>query len=105
MRAVNGSGISLGRMAAVGLGNALEFYDFMISSFFAVQIGHAFFPAEFGARGLLYTLVTFGVGFFMRPLGGIVIGRYGDRRGRKPAMLWSFGLMGVSVLAMALTPL
>ena len=104
MRAVNGSGISLGRMAAVGLGNALEFYDFMISSFFAVQIGHAFFPAEFGARGLLYTLVTFGVGFFMRPLGGIVIGRYGDRRGRKPAMLWSFGLMGVSVLAMALTP-
>ena len=98
------SAISLGRMAAVGLGNALEFYDFMISSFFAVQIGHAFFPAEFGARGLLYTLVTFGVGFFMRPLGGIVIGRYGDRRGRKPAMLWSFGLMGVSVLAMALTP-
>jgi MHS family citrate/tricarballylate:H+ symporter-like MFS transporter len=104
MRAVNGSGIPLGRMAAVGLGNALEFYDFMISSFFAVQIGHAFFPAELGARGLLYTLVTFGVGFFMRPLGGIVIGRYGDRRGRKPAMLWSFGLMGVSVLAMALTP-
>jgi len=104
MRAVNGNGISLGRMAAVGLGNALEFYDFMISSFFAVQIGHAFFPSEFGARGLLYTLVTFGVGFFTRPLGGIVIGRYGDRRGRKPAMLWSFGLMGVSILAMALTP-
>lgn len=101
---MNDSGVSLGRMAAVGLGNALEFYDFMISSFFAVQIGHAFFPAEFGARGLLYTLATFGVGFFMRPLGGIVIGRYGDRRGRKPAMMWSFGLMGLSILGMALTP-
>lgn len=91
-------------MVAIGLGNALEFYDFMIFSFFAVQIGHAFFPAELGARGLLYTLATFGVGFFTRPLGGIVIGRYGDRRGRKPAMMWSFGLMGVAILGMALTP-
>lgn len=99
-----GATVPLKRMAAIGLGNALEFYDFMISSFFAVQIGHAFFPAEFGARGLLLTLATFGVGFFMRPLGGIVIGRYGDRRGRKPAMMWSFGLMGVAILGMALTP-
>ena len=104
MHSVNDNGVPLGRMAAIGLGNALEFYDFMISSFFAVQIGHAFFPAEFGARGLLYTLATFGVGFFMRPLGAIVIGRYGDRRGRKPAMIWSFGLMGLSILGMALTP-
>jgi len=91
-------------MVAIGVGNALEFYDFMIFSFFAVQVGHAFFPAELGARGLLYTLATFGVGFFTRPLGGVVIGRYGDRRGRKPAMMWSFGLMGVSILGMALTP-
>jgi MHS family citrate/tricarballylate:H+ symporter-like MFS transporter len=98
------STVSLARMVAIGLGNALEFYDFMIFSFFAVQIGHAFFPAELGARGLLYTLATFGVGFFTRPLGGIVIGRYGDRRGRKPAMMWSFGLMGVAILGMALTP-
>jgi len=102
--AVTSAGVPLKRMVAIGLGNALEFYDFMISSFFAVQIGHAFFPAELGSRGLLYTLATFGVGFFMRPLGGIVIGRYGDRRGRKPAMMWSFGLMGVSILGMALTP-
>jgi MFS transporter, MHS family, citrate/tricarballylate:H+ symporter len=98
------STVSLTRMVAISLGNALEFYDFMIFSFFAVQIGHAFFPAQLGARGLLYTLATFGVGFFTRPLGGIVIGRYGDRRGRKPAMMWSFGLMGVAILGMALTP-
>jgi MHS family citrate/tricarballylate:H+ symporter-like MFS transporter len=97
-------GIPLKRMVAIGLGNALEFYDFMISSFFAVQIGHAFFPAEFGGRGLLFTLATFGVGFFMRPLGGVVLGRYGDRRGRKPAMMWSFTLMGIAILGMALTP-
>jgi MFS family permease len=100
----NGGGVPLKRMVAVGVGNALEFYDFMIFSFFAVQIGHAFFPAEFGARGLMYTLATFGVGFLTRPLGGFVIGRYGDRRGRKPAMLLSFALMGAAILGMALTP-
>ncbi len=92
------------RMVAISLGNALEFYDFMIFSFFAVQIGHAIVPAQFGARGLLLALATFGVGFFMRPLGAIVIGRYGDRCGRKPAMMWSFSLMGFSILGTALTP-
>jgi MHS family citrate/tricarballylate:H+ symporter-like MFS transporter len=101
---VTSDSVPLKRMVAIGVGNALEFYDFMIFSFFAVQVGHAFFPAELGARGLLYTLATFGVGFFTRPLGGIVIGRYGDTQGRKPAMMWSFGLMGVSILGMALTP-
>ena len=101
---VNSEAVPLERMVAIGLGNALEFYDFMIFSFFAVQIGHAFFPTELSARGLLLTLATFGVGFFTRPLGGIVIGRYGDAKGRKPAMLWSFALMGASMLGMALTP-
>src|SRR5262245_15526781 len=98
----NGASVPLTRMIAISVGNALEFYDFMIFSFFAVQVGHAFFPKEFGASGLLYTLATFGVGFLMRPLGGVVIGRYGDRRGRKPAMMWSFGLMGIAILGMAL---
>ncbi|MGA2396435.1 MAG: MFS transporter [Steroidobacteraceae bacterium] len=96
--------VPLKRMVAISLGNALEFYDFMIFSFFAVQIGHVIVPAQFAERGLLLALATFGVGFFMRPLGAIVIGRYGDRAGRKPAMMWSFGLMGVSILGTALTP-
>jgi MFS family permease len=91
-------------MMAISFGNALEFYDFMIFSFFAVQIGHAIVPAQFTERGLLLALATFGVGFFMRPLGAAVIGRYGDTRGRKPAMMWSFALMGLSVLGTALTP-
>lgn len=97
-------GVPLRRMFAISLGNALEFYDFMIFSFFAVQIGRVIMPTEFAERGLLYALATFGVGFLMRPLGAIVIGRYGDRRGRKPAMMWSFGLMGLSILGTALTP-
>jgi MHS family citrate/tricarballylate:H+ symporter-like MFS transporter len=104
MNDANAGGVPLQRMVAISLGNALEFYDFMIFSFFAVQIGHTIVPAQFGARGLLLALATFGVGFFMRPLGAAVIGRYGDRRGRKPAMLWSFALMGLSILGTASTP-
>jgi MHS family citrate/tricarballylate:H+ symporter-like MFS transporter len=89
---------------AVALGNALEFYDFQTFSFFAIQIGHTFFPASRTSHGLLFALATFGVGFITRPLGALLIGRYGDRVGRRPAMLWSFGLMGIGLLGMALTP-
>ncbi|MEP7243328.1 MAG: MFS transporter [Gammaproteobacteria bacterium] len=88
----------------VGIGNALEFYDFLIFSYFAIQIGHTFFPESQTSHGLLYSLATFGLGFITRPLGGILIGAYGDRVGRKPAMLVSFGLMGVAILGLALTP-
>lgn len=96
--------LPLRRVLAVVIGNALEFYDFLTFSFFAIQIGHTFFPATQTSHGLLYSLATFGVGFTTRPLGGILIGRYGDRAGRKPAMMLSFGLMGVAILGLALTP-
>ena len=62
-------------------GNALEFYDFLIFSFFAVQIGQVFFPGKDDTGSLLLTLATFGVGFLTRPLGGLVIGTLGDRSG------------------------
>ena len=78
--------LPLRKVAAVGIGNALEFYDFLTYSFFAIQIGHTFFPTEYFHNSLLSALATFGIGFVMRPLGGIIIGRYGDRVGRKPAM-------------------
>ena len=77
---------------AVGFGNALEFYDFVTFSFFAIQIGHTFFSAEQTSRGLLFSLAVFGVGFVARPLGGIVIGTFGDRAGRKPATVLSLRL-------------
>jgi len=96
--------VGLGGILAVGVGNALEFYDFLTFSFFSIQIGHCFFPDASGSHGLLYALATFGVGFAMRPLGGLLIGRYGDRAGRKPAMLLSFSLMGFAILGVALTP-
>jgi MHS family citrate/tricarballylate:H+ symporter-like MFS transporter len=96
--------LPLRKVVAVGVGNALEFYDFITFSFFAIQISHSFFPESQTAHGLLYSLATFGVGFLTRPLGGIVIGMYGDRVGRKPAMVLSFALMGASILGVALTP-
>ncbi|HEX3664852.1 MAG TPA: MFS transporter [Rhizomicrobium sp.] len=91
-------------VAAVMLGNGLEFYDFLTYSFFAIQIGHAFFPARGAFDSLMLSLATFGVGFLARPFGGFVIGIFADRAGRRPAMLLSFLLIGVSTAAMALIP-
>jgi MFS family permease len=91
-------------VAAVVIGNALEFYDFVTYAFFAVYIGRAFFPSNSPTASLLASLATFGVGFVTRPIGSVVIGRMGDRLGRKPAMLLSFTLMGVAIAGLALTP-
>jgi MFS family permease len=91
-------------IAAVVLGNALEFYDFLTFSFFAVYIGRAFFPSASASTSLLATLATFGAGFLTRPIGALIIGRMGDRRGRKPAMVLSFWLMGIAIVGLALTP-
>jgi MFS transporter, MHS family, citrate/tricarballylate:H+ symporter len=97
-------GLSVRQIGAVAAGNALEFYDFLTFSLFATQIGNVFFPLQSENGRLLLALATFGVGFLVRPLGGFLIGRMGDTRGRKPAMLLSFGLMGVSIVGLALTP-
>lgn len=91
-------------VAAVTVGNAIEFYDFVTYAFFATQIGHAFFPVGIPGGQLLASLATFGAGFLTRPLGAFVIGRMGDRVGRKPAMLLSFGLIGIGVIGLPLTP-
>jgi MHS family citrate/tricarballylate:H+ symporter-like MFS transporter len=91
-------------VAAAVVGNALEFYDFTTYAYFALQIGRTFFPSHDPFVSLMATLVTFGAGFIMRPVGGVVIGRYADRVGRKPAMILSFAMMGGGVLALALTP-
>jgi MFS transporter, MHS family, citrate/tricarballylate:H+ symporter len=89
---------------AVTIGNMLEFYDFITYSFFAVQIGHTFFPSSSQFGSLMLSLATFGVGFVTRPIGGIVIGHYSDRAGRRPAMMLSFAMMGSAIIVLALTP-
>src|SRR5579863_1567556 len=91
-------------IAAATIGNALEFYDFLTYAFFAIQIGHAFFPSSSAYGSLMLSLSTFGAGFVTRPIGGVVIGAYSDRVGRRSAMMLSFTLMGVAIVVMALIP-
>jgi MFS transporter, MHS family, citrate/tricarballylate:H+ symporter len=99
-----GRSVPARHIAAVVVGNALEFYDFLTYAYFAVYIGRAFFPSSDPSASLLASLGTFGVGFITRPIGSLVIGRMGDRLGRKPAMVLSFSLMGVAITGLALTP-
>jgi len=98
------SGIKFRHVLAVFVGNGLEFYDFLIFSYFAVYISRTFYPSDDPGAALLATLATFGAGFLTRPIGAIVIGGMGDRIGRKPAMLVSFMLMGIAITGLALTP-
>lgn len=97
-------GISRKAIAAAVAGNALEFYDFVVYAYFAVYIGKTFFPVagEFGS--LLAAVATFGVGFFTRPLGGVLIGAFADKAGRKPAMILTVALITFGTLGLAATP-
>jgi len=100
-----GSTALIGRSTlAVTIGNMLEFYDFITYSFFAIQIGHTFFPTHSQFGSLMLSLATFGAGFITRPIGGLVIGSYSDRAGRRPAMILSFAMMGSAIIVLALTP-
>ena len=92
------------QIAAAVVGNALEFYDFTTYALFAVALGHTFFPVHAAFESLMLSLMTFAVGFVSRPIGAVVIGRIGDRLGRKPAMLLSFSLMGLGMLGLVLIP-
>ncbi|GLC94266.1 MFS transporter [Cupriavidus sp. TA19] len=92
------------QLTAAIIGNALEWYDFGVFAYLAVIISKVFFPTAGDYSGLLLTLATFGVGFIMRPLGGIAIGIYADRRGRKSALQLIIALMTASLLLMVFTP-
>ena len=91
-------------VAAVILGNALEFYDFTTYAFFATTIGETFFPSKDPLASLLSSLAIFGIGFLTRPIGGIVIGAFADRAGRKPAMILTIAMMAAGMLMLAVTP-
>ena len=90
-------------LAAV-IGNLLEFFDFTVYSYFALTIGHQFFPADSQVTSMLLAFAVFAVGFVMRPLGGIVLGRYADRAGRKPALTLTILLMAVGSASIGLAP-
>jgi MFS family permease len=97
-------GLARRHVLAAVMGNALEFYDFLTYAFFAIQIGRALFPAQGAYGSLMLSLATFGAGFVTRPLGAIVLGGLSDKVGRRPAMVLSYGLMGGSIVGLAIVP-
>lgn len=91
-------------VAAASIGNALEWFDFIIYGFFAVVMARLFFPTGNETVSLMVALAAFGVPFFMRPLGAIVIGNYADRHGRKAAFTFTILLMMVGTAIIAVAP-
>jgi MFS family permease len=88
----------------VSSGNFLEMYDFMVFGYYATAIGATFFPSRSPFVSLMLSLMTFGAGFLMRPLGAIVLGAYADRHGRRAGLLLTLALMSLGILSIALTP-
>jgi len=94
----------IGDVIRVASGNFLEQYDFFVYGYYAAYIGKTFFPSENPVASLMASLATFGVGFLMRPLGGIVLGAYIDRHGRRSGLILTLLLMAVGTLSIAITP-
>src|SRR5712664_3060684 len=88
----------------VSSGNFLEMYDFMVFGYYATAIGNAFFPSGNPFLSLMLSLMTFGAGFLMRPLGAIVLGAYTDHHGRRAGLILTLSLMSVGIFSIACTP-
>lgn len=88
----------------VALGNSLEMYDFQIFGYYAPAIALAFFPSGSAFAGLMLSLMTFGAGFLMRPLGAVLLGAYIDHHGRRAGLLLTLSLMAVGTLSIAVVP-
>ena len=88
----------------VSSGNFLEMYDFMVFGYYAAAIGNAFFPSGNPFVSLMLSLMTFGAGFLMRPLGAIVLGAYTDLHGRRAGLILTLGLMSVGIISIACMP-
>lgn len=89
---------------AAAAGNVLEWYDFTVYAYMAPFIAAKFFPGDDPMAGLLAVFATFGLGFVVRPLGGVLIGRLGDVKGRKAALLLTILLMAAGTGGIALVP-
>src|SRR5258705_7974795 len=88
----------------VSSGNFLEMYDFMVFGYYAATIGKAFFPSNSAFGSLMLSLMTFGAGFLMRPLGALVLGAYTDRHGRRAGLLLTLSLMSIGIFSIAFMP-
>nr|WP_221335066.1 MFS transporter [Streptomyces sp. EAS-AB2608] len=97
---------SMKQLVAASVGNAVEWYDWYAYTFLATYIAAAVFPEGTGDSlvPLLSTFAVFAVGFFMRPVGGLLMGAVADRHGRRAALTVTILLMGGSSLLVGLTP-
>jgi MFS transporter, MHS family, citrate/tricarballylate:H+ symporter len=91
-------------VARVSSGNFLEMYDFMVFGYYAAAIGRAFFPSGNAYTSLMLSLMTFGAGFLMRPLGALVLGAYTDKHGRRAGLMLTLTLMSIGIVTIAFTP-
>jgi MFS transporter, MHS family, proline/betaine transporter len=89
---------------AASIGNLLEWYDFGVYAYLASMIAAKFFPGSDPTASLLAAFAAYGVGFLARPLGGIVIGRLGDIKGRKAALVLTIFLMAFGTIGLGLVP-
>ncbi|SDA41746.1 MULTISPECIES: MFS transporter [unclassified Janthinobacterium] len=85
-------------------GNFIEMYDFFLFGFYATYISRAFFPATSEYAALMMTFATFGAGFFMRPLGAIILGSYIDRIGRRKGLVLTLAIMASGTALIAFVP-
>ena len=99
-----GRQLSAAALAAGGIGNLLEWYDFGLYGYFAPVLGRLFFPSHDAMASLIGAYAGFAVGFAVRPIGGAVLGHLGDRLGRRFVLLLSVTLMGAGTTAIALLP-
>jgi len=93
-----------GVIVAATIGNALEWFDFLVYGYFATTLAAVFFPTGNPTVSLLITFAAFGLSYIVRPLGAVVIGSYTDRAGRKAGLTLSIGLMMLGTLLMVVTP-
>jgi len=91
-------------IVATSIGNALEWYDIAVYGYFALYISKAFFPTQDSLTSMLLTFGTFGLAYLARPIGGVLLGAYADRHGRKASLMVSIVMMTFGTLAVALMP-
>lgn len=85
-------------------GNFLEMFDFFLYGFYAKYIAATFFPNDNEFASLMLTLVTFSMGFMMRPLGAIILGAYVDRIGRRKGLILTLAIMATGTVLIAFVP-
>ena len=91
-------------IAAATIGNALEWYDMSIYALLAIYIGHNFFPSDNAAVEVIQAFAVFGISYLIRPLGGLVLGSYADRKGMKKGLILTIRLMVLGTAIIAFMP-